>query len=306
MATLRPRALPLQTVQKRYLSSTPACHGMPRTSTNVPFGVAKKCASFPRAAELPSSSKAPKPSQHSGSSSGSGSSSKSTPMTKVPVIPLRREETRIVKEIDRMGARSSGQVTKFSTLHAPKATPSWPGAKIVPPNEDPDYTGRVIIKRPIDTSHKLLDSFDGEVIGHRKRPETIGSGPNDPHFSKWTEAVRQRLRSEIGAWMEVDGPFVQYLGFATVDGVPAVLTQPVEGTSAKEYLQKRSLQEKRVLILGFAEALMALHKEELWHGNLEPQHFIVDKKGKAKLSGFCFNHMIEKELGKVTLSEEHR
>ncbi|KIO24627.1 hypothetical protein M407DRAFT_99094 [Tulasnella calospora MUT 4182] len=106
--------------------------------------------------------------------------------------------------------------------------------------------------------------------------------------------------------MEVDGPFVQYLGFATVEGVPAVLTQSLEGISAKKHLQKLSMQEKRLMILGFAEALMALHKEDLWHGNLEPQHFVVDKKGKAKLGGFCFNNMIEKELGKVTPSEEHR
>ncbi|KAG9048003.1 hypothetical protein FS837_000957 [Tulasnella sp. UAMH 9824] len=314
MRILRPQASPLRTAQKRYLSSTPIRNGMPRGSTSTPFGVVKKCP-FPKP-EVPSV-KVEKPRSHSSSGSssgsGSGSSSKSSPISKAPVISIQREESRFVKEIDRFGARSSSsQVTKFSTFHG-ATTSRRPEANVQPPNELPDYTGRVTIKGPIDTSHKLLNSYDGEVTGTQGISRVtvnvlkpIGSGPDDPSFSKWTEAVRQRLRSDIGAWMEVNGPFVQYLGFATVDGVPAVLTQSVEGIRAKEHLQKLSMQERRFLVLGFAEALMALHNEKVWHGNLEPQHFVVDKKGKAKLSGFCFNHMIEKELGKVTLSGEHR
>ncbi|KIO22822.1 hypothetical protein M407DRAFT_115180 [Tulasnella calospora MUT 4182] len=299
MVILHPRASPSPRVQNRYLSSTPIRHGMPRGSTSTPFGVARKCFS-PRAVP---SLKVKKPKKHSNPGSANTSS-------KVPVILLGSDESRFANEIEKWASRSSCQATKLSTFHAATMA-SWPGAK--PLNELPDYTGRVTIKGPIDTSHKLLNSYDGEVTG---APEisrvtvnvlkTVGHGLEDPHFSKWTEAVRRRLRSEIGAWMEVDGPFVHYLGFATVGGVPAVLTQSVEATSSKEHLQKLSMQEKRLMILGFAEALMALHKEELWHGNLEPQHFVVDNKGKAKLSGFCFNHMIEKELGKVTLSKEHR
>lgn len=33
---------------------------------------------------------------------------------------------------------------------------------------------------------------------------------------------------------------------------------------------------------------------------------MVDKKGKAKLGGFCFNQMIEDELRKINPSEEYR
>ncbi|KAG8959112.1 hypothetical protein FRC00_001949, partial [Tulasnella sp. 408] len=250
MGILRPQASPLRTVQKRYLSSTPIRHGMPRGSTSTPFGVVKKCP-FPKP-EVPSV-KVEKPRQHSSSGSGSSSSSKSSPISKVPVISIQREESRFVKGIDRLGARSSSQASKFSTFHG-ATTSSWPETKVLPTKDLPDYTGRVTIKGPIDTSHKLVNSYDGEVTGAQDISRVtvnvlkpIGSGPDDPSFSKWTAAVRQRLRSDIGAWMEVNGPFVQYVGFATVDGVPAVLTQPVEGTRAKEHLQKLSMQERRFL-----------------------------------------------------------
>lgn len=180
-------------------------------------------------------------------------------------------------------------------------------------DEQLDYTGRVTIKGPADTSHRLLNLYDGEVTDV-EGPSTkvtvqvlkkIGSGPEDPNFNKWTAAVHKRLKSEIAVWKDISGPFVHYIGFAIVDGVPAVLTQVVEGRSAKDYLEGASIRDKRFLILAFADALKALHAEQLWHGNLEPQHFVVGTNGKAKLSGFCFNHMIERELLKVKTSGEH-
>ncbi|KAG8974598.1 hypothetical protein FRC05_007074 [Tulasnella sp. 425] len=181
------------------------------------------------------------------------------------------------------------------------------------PSEQLDYTGRVTAKNPPDTSHKLVNSYAGEVKGGKdkgrvtvKALRIIGNGKNDPNFKKWTTAVDQRLRRELGGWKRIKGPFVEYIGFATVDGVPAVLTQFVEGTSAKEASAKKNAQDKRRLVLEFADALRTLHREQLLHGNIEPRHFIVDKKGKGKLGGFCFNQMIEDELKKINPSEEYR
>lgn len=76
----------------------------------------------------------------------------------------------------------------------------------------------------------------------------IGSGPEDPNFNKWTAAVHKRLKSEIAVWKDISGPFVHYIGFAIVDGVPAVLTQVVEGRSAKDYLEGASIRDKRFLV----------------------------------------------------------
>lgn len=76
----------------------------------------------------------------------------------------------------------------------------------------------------------------------------IGNGKTDPNFKKWTAAVDQRLKKELGSWKRIKGPFVEYIGFATVDGVPAVLTQFVEGTSAKEAFAKKNAQDKRRLV----------------------------------------------------------
>ncbi|KIO24650.1 hypothetical protein M407DRAFT_99234 [Tulasnella calospora MUT 4182] len=134
----------------------------------------------------------------------------------------------------------------------------------------------------------------------------VGHGQNDPNFKRWTAAVDQRLKKDISAWKRIKGPFIQTIGFATVDGLPAVLTEFEEGTTAKDFLAKKPMPHKRRLVLEFAEAVRILHREQLSHGNIEPRHFMADKKGKAKLGGFCFHQMIEEELKKVNPSEEYR
>ncbi|KAG8915981.1 hypothetical protein FRC00_002196 [Tulasnella sp. 408] len=179
------------------------------------------------------------------------------------------------------------------------------------PSDQLDFTGKVTTRNPPDTSYKLLNSYVGEVKGVKnvkrvtvKVLRMVGNGPNDPNYNKWTTSVNGRLQRDISGWKRLKGPFLQYIGFATVDGVPAVLTEFEEGQTAKEFAKKPA--DKRRLVLEFADAVKILHREQLSHGNLEPRHFMVDKKGKAKLGGFCFNQMIEEELKKVNPSEEYR
>ncbi|KIO18211.1 hypothetical protein M407DRAFT_32126 [Tulasnella calospora MUT 4182] len=209
-------------------------------------------------------------------------------------------------------------------LSEPKSPRGVPGpyhpgitypTRSVSPNEQLDYTSRVTIKGHANTGHKLLNSYAGEIpIGKEtvqvtvKALRKIGSGSSDTDFTKWTEAVRQRLKGEISVWKKVDGPgsLVPYIGIATVDDVPAVLTQFVDGTSATEYTERLSVADIRPLILEFADALKSLHSQQLRHGSIEPQHFIVDKKGKAKLTGFAFDRMVEEELEKLRPVEEYR
>ncbi|KAG8974597.1 hypothetical protein FRC05_007073 [Tulasnella sp. 425] len=167
------------------------------------------------------------------------------------------------------------------------------------PNDLLDYTGLVITQGSPDTSHQLVNSYTGEVkaLNYRGRVTVkvlrmVGNGESDTDFKKWTTAADRRLKKEIGSWKRVKGPFIEYFGFATVDGAPAVLTQFVEGTSAKEAFGDKGPVSRRRL--------------RLFHGNIEPRHFLVDKQGKAKLGGFCFHQMIEDEWKKIDPSDEYR
>ncbi|KAG8950760.1 hypothetical protein FRC04_007179 [Tulasnella sp. 424] len=295
----RYRASRLRVSQIRSLSSTPAVRGIPRPSTATPFGVVKK---VPLPKHDAPSLKGKKLNKHS-----NPPPKKTIIISKFPVVTLDLDDLRLA---ERTNLGFSGQ-PRLSLSHT--TIPPNLRDKGLPPDEQLDYTGRVTIKGPADTSHRLFNLYDGEVTdveGPRTKVtvkvlKKIGSGPEDPNFNKWTVAVHKRLKSEIAAWKDISGPFVHYIGFAIVDGVPGVLTQVVEGTSAKDYLEGASIRDKRFLILAFADALKALHAEQLWHGNLEPPHFVVDTKGKAKLSGFCFNHMIERELSRVKTPGEH-
>ncbi|KAG8920860.1 hypothetical protein FRC01_000555 [Tulasnella sp. 417] len=125
-------------------------------------------------------------------------------------------------------------------------------------------------------------------------------------FMQWKREVRKRLVKEFDDWKRVDGPFVKYNHYTWFSGVPALVTEFIEGTGAKEYLEKKSVKYKRRMILKFARALRTLHRGNLSHGSIEPCHFIVDKKGKAKVGGYCFNRMVEEEFEKLYPSEENR
>ncbi|KAG8974614.1 hypothetical protein FRC05_007090 [Tulasnella sp. 425] len=286
----------LRTSQIRGFSSTPTVRVFPRPSTATPFGLAKKL-HLPKHDVL----KYKKPKKHTNPPPKKSITVK-IPMALDPEELRLAERTNLGLSVQALTELSISPVTISANLRGGKGPPL------------DDYTGRVTIKDPVDTSHRLLDLYDGEVTGAGGPSKVmvnvlkvIGDGPGDHSFDKWTAAVYERLKSEIGAWKKINGPFVHYIGFARVDDVPAVLTQAVEGTRAKDFLESASVQDRRSLIVGFAKALEALHAEQLPHGNLEPQHFVVDTKGKAKLSGFCFNHMIERELSKVKpVGEHHR
>ncbi|KAG8911418.1 hypothetical protein FRC01_005721 [Tulasnella sp. 417] len=230
--------------------------------------------------------------------------------TQTPTNPTKTPATSRPEPRNSTVASSSGLKDQKSA----GATGKGGSASQAPgPSEQFNYTGRVTTKNPPDTSYKLLNAYAGEVKGVKglnkvtvKVLRIVGNGPNDTNFKKWTAAVYQRISKEISAWMRIKGPFIQYLGFATVDGVPAILTELEEGTTAKEFLAKKPSPIKHRSVLEFADAVRVLHKEQLPHGNLEPRHFMVDKKGKSKLGGFCFHQMIEEELRKVNPSEEYR
>ncbi|KAG8924853.1 hypothetical protein FRC01_010966 [Tulasnella sp. 417] len=162
------------------------------------------------------------------------------------------------------------------------------------------------------TNYPLVDLYVGKMKDKKRTQVTltalrpIGKRTHNDTFNQWRIEVKKRLGEEIEKWKKVDGSFVQYEGFTTFSGVPALITEFIEGTPAKEYLEKKSAKEKHRLILEFARALKTLHGQNLSHGNIEPCHFMVDKKGKAKVGGYCFNRMVEEKFEKLYPSEDHR
>ncbi|KAG8938040.1 hypothetical protein FRC00_000781 [Tulasnella sp. 408] len=183
-------------------------------------------------------------------------------------------------------------------------------------NEQVDDRQLVTRKGHPVTSHPLLDSYVGTMKDKKQTQvtltllRTIGKRSQDETFRKWRTEVRKRMDKEIVEWQKVDGPFVKYEGITTFGHVPAVITEFIEGTNVKDYLEKekekKSMKDKPRLILEFARALTTLHSLDLSHGSIEPCHFIVDHKGKAKLGGYCFNRMVEEEFEKIYSSEEYR
>ncbi|KAG8959113.1 hypothetical protein FRC00_001950 [Tulasnella sp. 408] len=183
-------------------------------------------------------------------------------------------------------------------------------------NEQVDDRQLVTRKGHPVTSHPLLNSYVGTTKDKKQtlvsltllRP--IGKRSQDDTFNKWKTEVWKRIDKEIVEWQKVDGPFVKYECITTFGNVPAVITEFIEGTDVKEYLEKekdkKSMKDRPRLILEFARALTTLHSLNLSHGSIEPCHFIVDHKGKAKLGGYCFNRMVEEEFEKIYSSEEHR
>ncbi|KAG9033027.1 hypothetical protein FS837_002575 [Tulasnella sp. UAMH 9824] len=184
-------------------------------------------------------------------------------------------------------------------------------------NEQVDDRQQVTRKGSPVTSHSLLDSYVGAMKDKKQTQLTltlirpIGARSQDDTFKRWRTEVRKRLEKELVEWQKVDGPFVQYEGITSFGGVPAVITEFIEGTNVvKDYLEKekekKSMKDKPRLILEFARALTTLHGLNLPHGSIEPCHFIVDHKGKAKLGGYCCNRMVEEEFEKMYSSEEYR
>ncbi|KAG8959584.1 hypothetical protein FRC00_001431 [Tulasnella sp. 408] len=184
-------------------------------------------------------------------------------------------------------------------------------------NEQVDDRKLVTRKGHPVTSHSLLDSYVGTMKDKKQTQVTltllrpIGKRSQDDTFRRWKTEVRKRLDKEIIEWQKVDGPFVKYEGRTTFGNAPAVITEFIEGTDVQNYLEKekdkKSMKDKPRLILEFARALMTLHSLNLSHGSIEPCHFIVDHKGKAKLGGYCFNRMVEEEFKKIySFSEDYR
>ncbi|KAG9026127.1 hypothetical protein FS837_004701 [Tulasnella sp. UAMH 9824] len=196
------------------------------------------------------------------------------------------------------------------------SSPKSSNATSTTSNEQVDDRQQVMRKGSPATSHPLLDSYVGAMKDKKQTQVTltllrpIGGRAQDDTFKRWRTEVRKRLEKEHVEWQKVDGPFVQYEGITMFSGVPAVITEFIEGTNVKDYLEKekekKSMKDKPRLILEFARALTTLHGLNLSHGSIEPCHFIVDHKGKAKLGGYCFNRMVEEEYEKMYSSEEYR
>ncbi|KAG8924854.1 hypothetical protein FRC01_010967 [Tulasnella sp. 417] len=178
-----------------------------------------------------------------------------------------------------------------------------------------DDQNRLIRRGYAVTNYPLLDLYVGEMKDKKDKKHTqvaltalrsIGKRTHNDTFNQWRTEVKKRLGKEFEDWKKVDSSFVQYEGLTSFSGVPALITEFIESTPAKEHLEKKQAKDKRRLILEFARALKTLHGQNLSHGTIEPCHFMVDKKGKAKVGGYCFNRMVEEEFEKLHPPGDYR
>ncbi|KAG8915008.1 hypothetical protein FRC00_008777 [Tulasnella sp. 408] len=259
--------------------------GAAKASTEIPFGIHR--------VDIKKDGK-----------SNSTNSRKDTPPPSRKSTPVNSPEKKGDKDLGGSGDKGNSSSPKS---HNATSTTS---------NEQVDDRQQVTRKGHPVTSHPLLDSYVGTMKDKKQTQVTlkllrpIGKRSQDNTLETWKTEVRMRMDKEIVEWQKVDGPFVKYEGITTFGGVPAVITEFIEGTDAKDYLEKekdkKAMKDKPRLILEFARALTTLHSLNLSHGSIEPCHFIVDHKGKAKLGGYCFNRMVEEEFEKVYSSEDYR
>ncbi|KAG8906063.1 hypothetical protein FRC01_008152 [Tulasnella sp. 417] len=261
--------------------------GMAKPPRNAPFGVAKNSnwpppkdtskntrsanAKTPHRMIVPPDTSMKNPPK-STSSTGGLSSNKSTPTTSPETGNSNLPPA----------VQSNPSSTKTSTTPPERLNPTTLY------DEQLDDGRKIIRKGPVQTGDRLLDLFSEELTEGQTQVtlltlRNIGDEPENTTFLQFKDAVRLRLDGEIDNWKKVDGSFVQYEGFALFSGVPALMTEFIEGTGAKEYLAEKSMEDKQRL-----------------------RHFIVDKKGKAEVSGYCFNRIVEEEFEKFYNSEDHR
>ncbi|KAG8924591.1 hypothetical protein FRC01_011303 [Tulasnella sp. 417] len=233
--------------------------------------------------------------------------------------------TTVLRDIERQpdhGENSSNPgkgSRQNSRNNTPANSPGKSGDQEQPVNGSPttskeqvDDRNRLIRRGYAVTNYPLVDLYVGEMKDKKHTQVTltalrpIGKRTHNDTFNQWRTEVKKRLGKEIENWKKVDGSFVQYEGFTTFSGVPTLITEFIEGTPAKKYLEKKWEEDKRRLILEFACALKALHGQNLSHGSIEPCYFMVDKKGKAKVGGYCYNRMVEEEFEKLYPPEDNR
>ena len=105
-------------------------------------------------------------------------------------------------------------------------------------------------------------------------------------------AYQQRLRKELEILIQMQHPnIVTTIGLENVDGLgKCIVTEYVDGTTLKEWLQGNNPQKKRKDVLReLLEAVDYIHKKGFAHRDLKPENIIITRNGEhVKLIDFGF------------------
>jgi serine/threonine protein kinase len=104
-----------------------------------------------------------------------------------------------------------------------------------------------------------------------------------------SETAVELWRNEFESLRRVHSKFcVQVFAFERIEGRPALVLEYVDGVSLGKLCQSGALREELVVeILAQLEAaIVDLHAEGLFHGDLSPHNILIDREGRLRLLDF--------------------
>lgn len=109
------------------------------------------------------------------------------------------------------------------------------------------------------------------------------------------EDVPNALAREAWALDRIDHPrVVRCFGLASVEGVPALVMERVDGVPLGQWLARRPAPDRIVAVLRqTAEALAATHRAGILHGDVKASNVMVDDTDSAKLIDFGIARPLE-------------
>lgn len=140
------------------------------------------------------------------------------------------------------------------------------------------------------TDVEILSTSEVNVVAKAKRCGRWWLLKGLPKEVANKTAYQQRLRKELEILIQMQHPnIVTTIGLENVDGLgKCIVTEYVDGTTLKEWLQGNNPQKKRKDVLReLLEAVDYIHKKGFAHRDLKPENIIITRNGEhVKLIDF--------------------